>query len=731
MKEPPTLFGVLCLVCATISLSMPVANAGLTFSCGEKSDLFRLVKATGHDATRFDTPAEALSHASEGSGVLILAQDYPHSPTPLSAADYDLAEKKRLRLYVEFPAEAPGVQFGETPQLIATGPYGSVLERLVATDDFFGDALAAMRIMAFYDCYFLPVVSDHSAIATHMVAARVAGHDTAVLGLPDTTWPILFTARGKDLLVSTTTFSPCVTARFMPVAAWQIVLSRVLQWLDPSAPAVDWEPTVHSTYAKGTPLVDGARREAVQRAAQWYIDSKLLLDTNGMKFVYDTPNPHGVLPFPEDWQGKGDGSLGIVECYIGKRIYLDGSQAPNPCIRADCSCESAMGLALSGDLLGLPRHAQIARNLVDFVFLRSEMSQGSRSDPNSPVFGMLSHNTKSIGQNYSDDHARALLGAIATASVLQDSRWDEAICRTILANLRLTNADGFSQAMIPDDAILSQGWETYWFREGHFYSPHYQAYIWATFLWLYDKTGYDPLLGRARNGIRTMMEAYPDQWVAECGRIDEELCHMLLPLCYLIRVEDKPEYRRWLQRLVDDILAGMDPCGAIPQRVTVPYTSNEQYGTGEAPIIYQTGDAGVDLLYTMNFGFSGLHEASFILDEPKLDEALDLVEAFLVRIQTASNAHPELSGTWYRAFDFNHWEYWGSDGEIGWCMLSTETGWTHSWITVTLALREKKQSLWEATEESRIKQVFGPLRERMLPGALLKAATLEEYRAAR
>ena len=131
----------------------------------------------------------------------------------------------------------------------------------------------------------------------------------------------------------------------------------------------------------------------------------------------------------------------------------------------------------------------------------------------------------------------------------------------------------------------------------------------------------------------------------------------------------------------------------------------------------------------MNFGFSGLHEASFILDDPKLDEALDRIESFIIRIQTSSKAHPELNGTWYRGFDFNHWEYWGSDGEIGWCLLSTETGWTHSWITSTLVLRERGESLWDLTRKSGIKKAFEPLRKQMIPEELFKAETLQQYRA--
>lgn len=719
--------------CTALALCIPAfcAAAGLTFSCGEDSDIYQLVKATEYETSRFDTPSEAIAKAPEGSGVLVLAGDYPQTPTPITEADYRLAAEKKLRLYVEFPEMVPGIEMG-SPQLTAIGPYGSVLERIVVTGDFFGAALEPMRIMAFYDCYFRPVTSDRGKIETHLVAARVVGHDTAVLGLPETTWPILFSVPERDILVSTTTFSPCVRARFMPIAAWKAVINRILSWLDPSVPEVAWTPTVHPTYSKDEPLPSDAREKAIRRATQWFVDSKLLLDQEGVEFVYNTPNPHGTLPFPENWKGAGDGSLGLIECYIGKRIYLDGKQPCNPCIRADCNGEASMALCLGGEFVNDEKKKVIAKRILDFVYFESDMAGGPRCEPGNPAFGMLSHNTKSPGHYYSDDHARALLGTMAAAAVLENDRWDEAMCRTILANFRATNSDGYNGGGFIDDGTLqSGGWEPFWFRDGHAYSPHYQAYIWATFLWLYDKTGYEPLLDKARNGISTMMKAYPDHWIAECGRMDEELCHMLLPLAYLIRVEDKPEYRAWLGRLVDDIVANTHACGAIPQRVTVPYSSNMQYGTGEAPIIYQTGDPGVDLLYTMNFGFSGLHEASFILKDPKLDDALDRIEDFLIRIQTSSRAHPELSGTWYRAFDFNHWEYWGSDGEIGWCMLSTETGWTHSWITGTLVLRQRNESLWDLTKNSDVKKVFEPLRQHMVPDELFKAKTFEEYRALR
>ena len=187
-----------------------------------------------------------------------------------------------------------------------------------------------------------------------------------------------------------------------------------------------------------------------------------------------------------------------------------------------------MALCLGGQFLDDADKMKIAKRMLDYIFSEANISQGPRSDPNNAAYGMLSHNTKSQGHYYSDDNARALLGTMAAASVLQTDRWNEAICRTILANMRVLNSDGYccskrftSGGFIDDSTLQKNGWEPFWFRSGHRYSPHYQSYIWATLLWLYDKTGYEPLLDRARNGISTMMRAYPNQWIAECGRMDE------------------------------------------------------------------------------------------------------------------------------------------------------------------------------------------------------------------
>jgi len=75
----------------------------------------------------------------------------------------------------------------------------------------------------------------------------------------------------------------------------------------------------------------------LRRGVEYYYKSRL--------FLYPAwPKGAGVDPIPPDWP-VGDGTHGIGECYISKRIFSDGSQAVSRMARADCNLEAAMGLA--------------------------------------------------------------------------------------------------------------------------------------------------------------------------------------------------------------------------------------------------------------------------------------------------------------------------------------------------------------------------------------------------
>jgi hypothetical protein len=682
------------------------------FSCAARNDLYQVLKQNGVEAPRYSTPEETVRRASPGAGVLILAEGYPEKTTPLAPALFEEAGKKKLRLYVEYPSMLPGLALGP-PRDLEAGLYGNVLDRTVVASDAFGIALRKMRILMISDCHFLPVKAENP----HLVVARVEGYNTAVLGLPKENWPILFEDPQGNVLVATTKLSQFVTGRYAPQEAWGPVWRMILSWLQPgrNVPLLKWTPTVRPSYARAETLPADAEFQAIRRGSKWFKRSKLLVHASWNKGL-DFGKRGGL---PADWI-VGDGEKGIIEGYNSKRIFLDGTQGVNADVRADCNAETAMGLAFGAALSHGGPAREISAKLIDFNFFNSPIAQGPRANPASPSYGLIGGGAAeaSVTTYWGDDNARCILGTITSAALLNFDRWDEPILRAILANFRTTGPRGFRPLSLNETALQKNGWQYYWNWPKINYSGHFQSWLWCTYLWLYQKTKFPPLLERARTGLRMMMEAYPN-WQPEANRPEADRARMLLPLAWLIRVDDTPDHREWLRQMARYVLTLQHASGAIPQRVAKAITSNAAYGTSECALVHESGDPAADMLYTDNFAFIGLHEAAAVLRDPELAQAEKRLADFLIRIQTRSEAHSELDGAWYRCFDFEKWDYWGSDGDLGWGVWSIETGWTQGWIVSTLALREMRTSLWEVTATSKIARYFEKYRGKMLPAEIL------------
>ena len=178
--------------------------------------------------------------APEGTGVLLLADDYPAKTQEIAPEVFETASRKKLRLFVEYPATLPGFDVGQ--------PRDTKWERGVITSEAFGPKLQPMRILGIHDCHFVPVTVERS----HIMIAKVAGFDTAVYGLPKTNiWPILFEHPRDKVLVSTTKLSQFVTARYAPTDAWEPVWRMILNWVQPdlSIPQLKWTPVVRPATA--------------------------------------------------------------------------------------------------------------------------------------------------------------------------------------------------------------------------------------------------------------------------------------------------------------------------------------------------------------------------------------------------------------------------------------------------------------------------------------------------
>ncbi|NQU22710.1 MAG: hypothetical protein HQ567_15645 [Candidatus Nealsonbacteria bacterium] len=705
------------LVVALLSLIATARAAddrlNVVFCCDTQNDLYRAMTADGTSYPRHDSAKEAIDAAGASAAVLILADGYPQKTTRIDPTAFERAAKKRLRLYVEYPASLPDVEVGR--------PRRTRIERAVVTSDLFGRELARLRIVAINGLHLVPVAVEKS----HIVAARVAGFDTAVFGLPERTDPILFEHPRGNLLVSTTKLSHFVTGRYAPQDAWKGIWHAVFGWLCPEAKPAEltWEPIVRPAYGRDEVLPKDAQRRALRRGVEWFRKSKLLLHPSRLEEVTRAARADGLAPTPAADAPIGDGSLGILEA-PQSIIQHDGSQLQSVARRGDCTGESAMAIALAGKVFGDPQMSKIAENLLDFWYFTSDACKRERGDPNHGAYGLIAWGITTPAwytANYGDDNARLLMGSWATAALTGEDRWDEPMMRCLLANLRTTGQLGFRGGRIDVPALGKQGWEPFFRREIVNPWPHYEAYLWACYLWAYQQTGYELFYQRAESALRLTMEQYTDGWRWTNG-LAQEKARILLPLAWLVRVKDTPEHRAWLRKAFDGLVALQQPCGAIREELGLPGrgsyappASNEAYGGNEASLIQRDGDPVCDLLYTTNFALLGLHEAAAATGDKQMIAAENKLAEFLCRIQVRSRRQPSLDGGWFRAFDYRRWEHWASNADAGWGAWAIESGWTQGWITAVLAMREMDTSLWDLTKESRIERHFDKYRRQMLP----------------
>jgi len=712
LAMPIIVFAVSALLSTATTVRAADERPNLVFSCAAENDLYQVMTGDGKNYPRHASAKEAIDAAGEGAGVLILADGYPEKTTALEPPLWEQAAKKKLRLYVEYPSALPGVEIGK---LVKTH-----VERVVVHSDFFGDNLKKLRIVSVNGLHYVPITAER----THLVAARVAGFDHAVYGLPEKTSPILFELPDRNVLVGATGLSRFVTGRYAPQDSWREIWGAILTYLAPEAkiPPLKWTPTVRATYTRDEKLPADYELQAIKRGIAWYKKSKMIVHPS---FAKQVVGKNYVESLPAD-APVGDGTLGSMEAVLSV-IHQDGSQRISSVQRGDCICETAMAFAFSGRVLKDDADTAVARNLLDYYLLRSDARKNERGNPQHGAYGLIAWgitNPAWYKANYGDDNARQMMGTWATAALTGQDQWDEAMMMCLLANLRTTGQLGFRTNRI-DVGALAGGWERYFRGRPVNPAPHFEAYLWACYLWAYEQTGNEMFLNRAETALKMTMEQYTDGWRWTNG-LAQEKARILLPLAWLVRVKDTPQNRAMLRKVAKGLIALQDKSGAIREELGVPGRgqyppprSNAAYGTNEASLIAANGDPVADLLYTTNFAFLALHEAAAATGDKDIIAAEDKLAEFLCRIQVKSEAQPAVDGGWFRAFDFGRWEHWGCNSDHGWGAWAIESGWTQGWIVSVLAMRQMNTSLWDLTKDSKIERHHDRLRKQMIPDKVL------------
>ena len=661
----------------------------------EDNDLVTVLKDNGYRIVLSDDVQTTLDKAPEGAAVLLLNRSYPDSVRLLSGQQVSKIGEKGLRVFAEFASTADTL-----PQLHEIG-----FERVVMTDSL-APGLEPMDLLSINRGWYF---REDAAEGTVMAIARVAGFDTAVYGLDDTPcYPLVYRKR-DGLWMSTSQLSEFARLRFMPEAKWKVFWEKVIGDLTGHETRFSsWIYPVHPSYGKDVPLPDTARLASVRKGVEWFYNGHFLVDASWKKDWIDKYQGDGVMPIgpclPPDIK-DGDGSCGILEGHCSA-IYADGRQAYRYWLRCDVQGEAAMTFAVAGNLLGYENYMSVASNLVNYAF--DTFRDGPRNDPESPSYGLLSWAITTKDTYYGDDNARAILGMIMAADVLESTEWNRKITEAILANYRTTGADGFRGDLLKDADLQKHGWKYYQDRSFVKPHPHFESWMWACYLWLYRQTGYVPLLELAEKGIAATMKAYPSGWSWTNG-LQQEKARMILPLAWLYRVSPTEEHKDWLYFMVDELLKNQVECGAIREELGDSskglfgkVRSNDAYGKEEAPLIFDNGDPVADMLYTSNFAFFGLNEAACATGDPRIVSATERLSDFLTRIQVRSDSVKDVDGAWFRAFNYRDWDYWASDADSGWGAQCTLTGWIQSWIVTTQALMEEGTSYWDETSDSSI-----------------------------
>ena len=584
-----------------------------------------------------------------------------------SAAELDdmleAARRNEARIILECPAAYPGLEFGD--EIYAD----SFKARSVVADNWFGDVLPLCRILTQHN-FVLRVVN--TVVKPHLVAARVAGYRDACFGLDDAEkHPLLFEAPDcSNILISVTPLASFIRSRFAPAADWKVVIGKLLGFLDGSDSMVkiDYELSVRPTYKADDVLPEDVEAAAFKRNAEWFY----------REMIY---NHHGNI-------GVFEGLTSVID--------VTGRQWVMPAMRGDClgecSAVGALDYAISGERAGREMAEGLIRTMLDTPKVR-DCCQASQT------FASLffDDSNRSV---YGDDNSRAALGAILSEELLDNPKHAKRLLQLGYSLLRTTGPNGLRTPSLLQPEHFQGGKTWMYYRENNYEKchPHYQAWHWALNCQLYALSGDKRFLDSAIAAMKEANKCFPDFYWQNGASGD--WCRILLPYAMLVEVDDTPEHREWLDKVVKFFIGKLNEYFTVPEvmgKIELGHypspSCNADHGRGEAALVQFNGDPACDLLYSVNYGFIGLHEAYMATGNAEYKAALDGMADFFCRIQATSLDQPYIDGAWLRGFDYNLWEFFGSASDAGWGPWCVETGWTNAWIAAALALRQLNRPL--------------------------------------
>lgn len=516
-------------------------------------------------------------------------------------------------------------------------PAGAIL------DDHNGDCIT----YAFRNHTKVPILTMHNYICAHdRIDMSAKERETGV-------WALWWLSQNTLLCA----FRLCNfrRARLAPRAYFEALITEILRFLAGEKISPAFEKPV-CTYEKKRVSCAADTDAAVTRGLAWFHRANML---------------------------KNGGKDGAFEGFAHHIKGMDGTQIRREDIRTDCTAETGGAFLFDALLRGNTDSKQIAEDLFRFCFDWMQEKDG-------PHKGMIRWSEVAWETCYQDDVARSVLPLLLQQYINGEVPYFEQIKAGLAYLTDTTGEDGLRVSRTDwcrlDDAEREK------LKKSGVGIPcaHHNAYYAAVLALAYRAGAEKYFLEVAEKCLCAIMATYPNT-LRETSETEEN-CRLLLPLSVLFEVTGKPEYKKWLETVLENLTLRRGECGAYTEWDTGYQAKCARNHTGECALLANNGDPVVDLLYSNNWLPLAFAHAYLTTGEERFHALWCEIASFLLSCQIHSD-DPLLDGAWARAFDIKHWESHGVPHDVGWAPCCIETGWMMGEILMGLQfmhLTEKK-----------------------------------------
>ncbi|MBN2300966.1 MAG: hypothetical protein JXN60_00485 [Lentisphaerae bacterium] len=374
-------------------------------------------------------------------------------------------------------------------------------------------------------------------------------------------------------------------------------------------------------------------RQVLDRLIRWYFES-------------------GVMP-------KRDGTRGVYEGFRSSDHKLI------PVYRSECNAEAATAIYMYGQLTGAEKYKRIGENILSFLF-RGGFQDMNKKRATYGLWKFFDELKVVPNQIWSSGNSWV------ASDLFLFHRWTrkrDYLRRALLTAEKFLELEMHERIAIAGVDLNAQGLEKFC-RLTKKTGP--DRFVPAFYAYAAGATGdkkYLKIAKRMTEKLILTIKSDP---------------YFFRSLVTLYGVTKEPFYKSAMSEMLNTLDARQLSCGAIKSLPNEKHTRTG-YGLAEVGVMHRASDPVVDQLYENAAWAYALCMAHEITGEESYLKVFHKLMDFLARIQIVSS-DPRLNGAWMRAFDYEYWDYYGSNGDIDWGPYCIESGWSNAWTGRALAL---------------------------------------------